>query len=286
MTMVIVGALVCHGDSVLLVCQHQPELPDLQWALPGGLAGQAESVLDALRREVREETGLEVNEMRALQQDLPGSTKRPLIEALIAYAAFCGLSLLSRVIPPLFFLVIVCGIALPLVWGRVTRDWAAMGFTRQRLGQALAWGLGAGLVGVLYITLSAQKDPFPELTLLGLQLAIGIPLAILILSPFQEFFFRGWLQSRFEVSLGRWIGLLVTALGFALWHLLPPFTGSPTSTLDVTSIESILTTLGMGLLFGYIFQRTRSIVAPWLAHTFWIVALILVGAMTLVQFSP
>jgi membrane protease YdiL (CAAX protease family) len=223
--------------------------------------------------------------MSAQEQDLPRPTQRPLLEALIAYAVFCGLSLLSRVIPPLFFLVIVSGIAFPLIWGRVTRDWAAIGFTRQRLGQALPWGLGVGLVGVLYITLSARNDPFPEPPLLGLQLAIGIPLSFLILSPFQVLFLRGWLQPRFEASLGRWIGLLVTALGFVLWHLLPPFIGSPTSTLDVTSIESILTTLGMGLLFGYIFQQTRSIVAPWLAHTFWIVALILVGAMTLVQYS-
>jgi membrane protease YdiL (CAAX protease family) len=58
------------------------------------------------------------------------------------------------------------------------------------------------------------------------------------------------------------------------------------STLAFTSIESILTTVGMGLLFGYIFQRTRSIVAPWLAHVLWAVALIPVGAATFVQYSP
>jgi len=214
------------------------------------------------------------------------TTKRPLAEALIAYAAFCGLSAASRFVPPLFFLVVVCGIAFPLIWGRMTQDWAAMGFTRQRLGQSLAWGLGASLLGVLYITLSAWNDPFPEPPLLGLQLALGIPLALLILSPFQEFFFRGWLQPRFEASLGRRIGLLMTALGFALWHVLPPFEGSPTSALAFTSIESILTTVGMGLLFGYIFQRTRSIVAPWLAHVLWAVALIPVGAATFVQYSP
>jgi membrane protease YdiL (CAAX protease family) len=223
--------------------------------------------------------------MPAQEQDLPRPTKRPLSQALVAYAAFCGLSLLGRPSPPQFFLVIVFRVAIPLIWGRVTRDWAAMGFTRQGLGQALSWGLGAGLVGVLYITLSARNDPFPEPPLLGLQPAIGIPLSLLILSPFQEFFFRSWLQPRFEGSLGRWIGLFVTALGFALWHLLPSFIGSPTSTLDVTSIESILTTLGMGLLFGYTFQRTRTIVATWLAHTFWIVAFSLVGVMTLVQCS-
>lgn len=85
------------------------------------------------------------------------ATTRPLVEALVAYAAFCGISVLSRFILPLFFLVIVGGIAFPLIWGRVTRDWAAMGFTRQRLGQALLWGSGAGLMGVLYIILRAHR---------------------------------------------------------------------------------------------------------------------------------
>jgi membrane protease YdiL (CAAX protease family) len=149
------------------------------------------------------------------------ATTRPLVEALIAYMAFCGLSVVSRFIPPL----------------------------------------------------------------LGLQLAIGIPLAFLILSPFQEFFFQGWLQPRFEASLGWWMGLLVTALGFALWHVRSPLEGSPTSTLAFTSIESILTALGMGLLFGYIFDRAGNIVAPWLAHALWIVGLIPVGALTVVQYS-
>jgi hypothetical protein len=87
--------------------------------------------------------------MRKQNQDLPRSTKRPLVEAVIVYAAFCGLSLISRLTPPVFFLVVVSGIAFPLIWGRVTRDWAAMGFTRPRLVPALAWRLGGGLAGVL-----------------------------------------------------------------------------------------------------------------------------------------
>ena len=224
--------------------------------------------------------------MQRLEQNSHSfSNKRLLAEALIAYVVFCSLSLVSRFVLPAFFLVIVCGIAFPLIWGRITRDWSALGFTRQKLGWALLWGSGAGLVGVVYITLSARNDPFPAPPLLGLQLAIGIPLAFLILSPFQEFLFRGWIQPRLEAAVGRWAGLLVTAVGFALWHVLPPFEGSPTSTLPVSSLEGILTTLGMGLLFGYILQRTRSIVAPWLAHALWVVALIPVGAMTIVRYS-
>jgi membrane protease YdiL (CAAX protease family) len=211
---------------------------------------------------------------------------RPLTEAIIAYAAFCGLSLLSRFVPPVFFLVVVGGIAFPLLWVARARDWVAIGFTRHKPGQALLWGTGMGLAGMAYILLSSRGDPPPPPPMPGLQLALGIPLALLILSPFQELFFRGWLQPRFECALGRWAGLFITAGAFAFWHLLPPFEGSPTSTVPVASLEGTLTTLGMGLAFGYAFQRTRNIIAPWLAHACMIVGLILVGAMTLVQYTP
>ena len=76
-----------------------------------------------------------------------------------------------------------------------------------------------------------------------------------------------------------------TSLAFSLWHLFPPFEGTATSTISVSSAGGILTSLGMGLAFGYIFQRTRNIVAPWLAHALMVAATIAVGAMTLVQFG-
>ncbi len=215
-----------------------------------------------------------------------GRVKRPLVEAALAYAAFCALSLASRFVLPLFAIVVLVGIAFPLIWGRVTGNWESMGFARQRVGSALAWGAGAGLVGILYLTTSAYFDPFPKPPLIGLQFALGIPVAALLLSPCQEFFFRAWLQPRLEVSLGQWVGLLTTSLAFAAWHLLPPFEGTSTSTVEIATVEGILTTTGMGLLFGYVFRRTGSIVAPWLAHLLWIIALIGVGGLTIVQVTP
>jgi membrane protease YdiL (CAAX protease family) len=40
----------------------------------------------------------------------------------------------------------------------------------------------------------------------------------------------------------------------------------------------------MGLVFGYIFQRTGSIIAPWFAHVLTGLTLVLSGAMTFVQY--
>jgi membrane protease YdiL (CAAX protease family) len=45
----------------------------------------------------------------------------------------------------------------------------------------------------------------------------------------------------------------------------------------------MLFTTAMGLLLGYVFQRTGNIVAPWLAHVLAGLALVLTGAMTFVQ---
>ena len=217
---------------------------------------------------------------------LAGEAKSGLIQAILAYVIFCGLSGLSRLVPALFFLTVAIGIAFPLVWAKLHRDWESIGFTRRKRVQAFVWGLSAGLVGVLYIVLSSRSQTYPEAPLFTLQLAIGVFIACLILSPFQEFFFRGWLQPRFEKALGRWWGLLVTALSFTVWHFCPPFEGTPTSSIPVTSVSGALTTLVMGLVFGYIFDRTGNILAPWLAHALMIIGLVVVGAMSFIQYSP
>jgi 8-oxo-dGTP diphosphatase len=54
-----VGAVVVRGDRALIVRRaHEPRKGE--WSLPGGLLDLGESLADAARREVKEETGLDV----------------------------------------------------------------------------------------------------------------------------------------------------------------------------------------------------------------------------------
>jgi 8-oxo-dGTP diphosphatase len=59
------GAIVLDGESVLLVRRAAEPLKG-QWSLPGGRLELGESIEQAIIREVREETGLEVEPLRLL----------------------------------------------------------------------------------------------------------------------------------------------------------------------------------------------------------------------------
>ena len=57
--MVGVGAAVLRGDQVLIVQRGSQPAYGL-WSVPGGLVELGESLHEAIRREIREETGLEI----------------------------------------------------------------------------------------------------------------------------------------------------------------------------------------------------------------------------------
>jgi membrane protease YdiL (CAAX protease family) len=208
-------------------------------------------------------------------------TRRRLLEAVIAYALFGGVSFLGRFLPFAFQLMGVIGLALPLAWGWRTGRWVEMGFTRRNLRQALWWGVGAGLAtSLLGLVTVGRYSLAPDV---GQRLAIGVPMSLLLASPFQEFFFRGWLQPRFEGALGDWPGLLVANLCFALWHYLAPLAGAPGSSFPLNTLAGLLSTFVAGLIYGYSFQRTRNIVAPWLSHGLALIVFTLIGAMVYIE---
>jgi 8-oxo-dGTP diphosphatase len=61
-----VGAVVIDGDHVLLIRRGQEPMKG-QWSLPGGVLEVGETLLDGVRREVLEETGLEVEPVALIE---------------------------------------------------------------------------------------------------------------------------------------------------------------------------------------------------------------------------
>jgi len=221
-------------------------------------------------------------------QTQPNDTEnrqRQLVEALVGYGVFCVLGLTSRFIPVVFAVFVAYGILFPLIYAGLTRNWSALGFSGPNRLSALTWGVAAGVVWSMYTLLFFQRDR-PLSPLWGLQAAIALPMWLLVLSPFQEFFFRGWLQPRLQSLAGRRAGLGITALAFGLWHYLPQLEGTSTTTLPLGSPLGLLSTILAGLLFGYIFERTENIIAPCLAHAIGGTTLVLVGQMSFIHYIP
>ncbi len=198
--------------------------------------------------------------------------------ALAVYLLFCGLSYLSEVGDALFGIVVVIGLGFPLAHAKWTGDWASMGFRETSVAPSIGWGiLGGVLSGLIGVAV------LPELFIpsnLGMQLLIGVPLWALVASPFQEFFFRGYLQPIVQARFGDVWGLLLANLGFTLWHYCAPFSGSP---IPLNTITGFASTFLAGLVYACIFQRTKHIVAPWLAHLLTGIIFIVVGAMDFVS---
>jgi len=200
----------------------------------------------------------------------------------LPYVCFCGLGLASRFVPSLFLIFVLYGIAFPLIWAKRMHDWSSVGFSKRHLGKAFLWGIAAGIGWGLYTyVMFGRNQTFPP----GweLQVVLAIPIWLLVLSPFQEFFFRGWFQTKLQAVIGKRAGLLMTSLAFTAWHYFPRFEGTSTSTLPLNSPAGIISTFIVGLLFGSIYQRTQNVVAPWLAHAIAGLALVLVGGMSFIQ---
>jgi 8-oxo-dGTP diphosphatase len=60
---VVAAALIFNGQGQLLLCKHTYRRPD-PWGLPGGSLKFGENPNEAVRRELMEETGLAVDEIR------------------------------------------------------------------------------------------------------------------------------------------------------------------------------------------------------------------------------
>jgi membrane protease YdiL (CAAX protease family) len=201
--------------------------------------------------------------------------RKQLAAAFCGYLFFCLLSVIGQVQEYLLGLVVLYGIGLPIAYGWTTGKWAEAGFTRRKMRSAIVWGILAGiLAGLIGIAVVPQRS-IPDNILI--QLGIGVPIWAFLVSPFQEFFFRGWLQAKLEQILQPVWGILTATICFTVWHYCASFVGRTAVPLD-TPI-GFVSTFGAGLVYAYVFHRTRNVLSPWLAHTITGIVFILIGTM-------
>lgn len=120
---------------------------------------------------------------------------------------------------------------------------------------AMAWGAGGGalaaLLGVSYLVLArqwgllAQPDGAPQFDPLWL-----FALAVVAAPLCEEFIFRGLIFGGLRRSMGLLPSMLMSAALFAIVH--PPL--------------SMLPVFALGLCTAYVYDRTRSLLAPVLVH--------------------
>lgn len=78
----------------------------------------------------------------------------------------------------------------------------------------------------------------------------------------EELFYRRWLQSHLEATLGPWPGIALASLLFALMHLASHGTGD----LVLDSARAIVSQGSFGLLMGILWWRYRNLLLVIVAH--------------------
>ncbi|WBQ07999.1 CPBP family intramembrane glutamic endopeptidase [Kribbella sp. CA-293567] len=141
-------------------------------------------------------------------------------------------------------------LAVPLAvfrwWGgKPTADWP----TSVRWAPVLpvATFLGLSYVGPLAVPVPAKPD------LTAIELVLTVVGVFFINSVLEEYFYRRWLQTRWEQLLGPWPAILLSSIAWAVWHI--ALQGRGELGID---LASVLVNQGVqGLFLGYLWSRYR-----------------------------
>ncbi len=177
-------------------------------------------------------------------------------------------------------------LVLGYVWA-LGRTVTSIGLHRRAIGKVvLVGGVGTAVVfvaafGFQYLALAGTEQS-PGLVFVAIDPKTGLEggvwfTAFLLLgnvvnSFMEEGLFRGVMLPHFMGELSFHRANLLQALLFGLWHAVWPMKDAVTGDLTVgaaltEAVGLVLVTMAAGLVFGYLFYRTGSLWAPWLAHT-------------------
>lgn len=125
-------------------------------------------------------------------------------------------------------------------------------------GMLLGFGMYGAFQGAILLLTKIIPESWFNLqnsqssSLLGGSMAFAIIYTVLIAPVCEETIFRGLVLTIFDGKLPKWLGILISALVFALIHLPSPI--------------AFIYTLTLGVVLGFVRYRTKSLVPCVLAH--------------------
>lgn len=125
-------------------------------------------------------------------------------------------------------------------------------------GMLLGFGMYGAFQGAILLLTKIIPESWFNLqnsqssSLLGGSMAFAIIYTVLIAPVCEETIFRGLVLTIFDGKLPKWLGILLSALVFALIHLPSPI--------------AFIYTLTLGIVLGFVRYRTKSLVPCVLAH--------------------
>lgn len=97
----------------------------------------------------------------------------------------------------------------------------------------------------------------------GTGLLVGVILSLALIGPAEELLFRGVVQGRLQEALGPVSAVGIASAVFAFFHVYPVALLSPPPVV-IVHMAAYYTVIGA--IFGWVYHRTESIVAPALVH--------------------
>jgi hypothetical protein len=138
------------------------------------------------------------------------------------------------------------GTAMPAVALKVSEPWRWLGMVP----------IAIALILLGYLLIPRIGLPEPSFQLLGYVLAFAV------IAVCEEIFFRGMMQTRLEILMGRWGGIITTSVVFAVTYaLVQPFDAVsqlPETGLVYNTGLSLLTYGTASLLYGYLWTCFRN----------------------------
>ena len=141
-----------------------------------------------------------------------------------------------------FGTIFLCGISFPLIYMKVIKRKGidSLGISKHRILTSIGLGI---LLSVIQYSQTIVKITLPEIQhlvpLITMVLAVGL---------FENIFFRGWMQQRFEDAFGVIPSVLLASIFYSLYHIGYGMTWS-----------EIYVLFYIGLFFAIVFRLTQNI---------------------------